>query len=1176
MREIALSRWGVDPPLARAWFGDPGWFHVEVAPRPCPDCAGTLHCLRQRYDFGGRTISGVALVCPTCPATYTLADLGVRTYRQLSAPPPMAAASPDATNASTAATPAIESAGRRFTTAAFGTSTSGAATSVASVTVANAATAVVAEGRLLHWHKITDSRATVPACPSGVDLRVLLPDGPAFDRLDALLSSAGVSHRRIRHLVEQETLSSLGPDGRLAPLWVSAGLLPVTNTARHRPITRTGAAAMAARDAFELAWDNHDGPFTGDWTPVAADRLVPSEWAHHLPRPTLNPTQAAAAPQLLTDAHLLVVAPTGAGKTMIGMLAALRAIVRDGRKAAWLVPQRSLTDELDRELEAWRSSGLRVQRLSGEYVTDVERARHADLWVSTTEKFEAVCRASSLRTALADVACLIVDEIHLLGSAGRGPLLEALLARVRGTNSPVRVVGLSATVANADEIAAWLGAEVVRTNWRPTRLTWQLPMIPATRDRRADSLARTRAAVAITRQIAEDGGSVLVFCGSRRGVRATALALAADRGAVTTGVDPDDLDRVHQLCARVRIGLHYKDWEHRHAAERDFRARRLDVLVATTTVAAGVNLPARAVIVRDTTVGLDRIDVATVQQMFGRAGRVGAGETEGWAFLLCDESERPSWQARLVDGYTVRSHIADGLADHLLAEVATGRVTTVADAETWWRSTLAHHQTTTATTAIGTGTGAGTATSTGTSISAGTETRASAGMGVGGSPVPDAVDLLVAGEYLSLSGPAGPDRDADPAAVMLTVTELGMLTTRLMVPVSIGTDLRDALGDTAVPAGPEQAEWTLGGVLARLVPSFAEAPVDEGLRPWVAKLLRARGRPDQIDHSTQPPVSAPGLAPGAGIGIATAPAFVLGAGLAATTGRGLAPGPGVAVGPGSAPGLVPATGVAPGDLAQVAFALVATSPRLFTRPARTVAGLPTSVLTPILAEAPRYFAWLAAQGRLGSVHPWVAVCAADLGRRIRWRRLGAPRGAGRLLWICEQMATAPAAEQIVPALFTAARRRDVSNPDWPVGRAPHDCRLDAAAYLALLRDRATDATAVEHGHQVSIAGPVSLTAVLWADADVHLVAPPAATAAGPVDYPAPTDQPGPTVDRRSTADRGPTDHSRPKHLHALPANRGAALFTRLGDYRATGWLAAYNGITASSRKSDLNCQAVPE
>ncbi len=111
------------------------------------------------------------------------------------------------------------------------------------------------------------------------------------------------------------------------------------------------------------------------------------------------------------------------------------------------------------------------------------------------------------------------------------------------------------------------------------------------------------------------------------------------------------------------MGLHYKGWEYKREAEKGFRARELDVLVATSTVAAGVNMPARAVVVQDTEVGLKSIDVATVQQMFGRAGRVGAGENEGWAFLIVDDVERELRQRKLLAGFRVDSQIQDSFPE---------------------------------------------------------------------------------------------------------------------------------------------------------------------------------------------------------------------------------------------------------------------------------------------------------------------------------------------------------------------------------------------------------------------------------------------------------------------------------------------------------------------------------
>jgi ATP-dependent DNA helicase len=1039
---IADARWGVRPQPATTRFTELGWCYEEVAPRSCSQCGGPLHTLRKPYESGGEQYRYVALVCPACPATFTLADLGVKTYEQLPKPPSAAPrrwldcdVAPGDVRVRTIPADHVP----EFLAELLGRP----GTQVIASNLEPPPVTVV-EQRLLHWCKITDPAAPVPVQPAGVDVRVLLPRAADFAGLCARLHAAGVPFRQVRYWWEAETVSTVGPQGDLVSLRVTAELPAITNSARHPAAPALGWPAVAARDAFEMLWDVHAEPQDSGWERVDAAHLVPDQWVRYLPHTTLNPAQAHAVPVVLgSSRHVVVTAPTGAGKTVIGMLAALKAILGEHRKAAWLVPQRSLTDELDRDLATWRSLGLRVERLSGEYVTDVNKVREADLWVATTEKFEAICRASSLRTALAEVACLVVDEIHLLGDPTRGPLLEALLARVRGEDSPVRILALSATVANAGHIAEWLGAQLVHITWRPSRLTWQLPMIAASSDRLVDQTNRTKMATAITTAITQDGGSVLVFCGSKRNVRATALAIAAARGADTRGVDPDDLARLNRVCAAVGVGLHYKDWEHKRESERAFRARELDVLVATTTVAAGVNLPARAVVVRDTQIGLNEIDVATVQQMFGRAGRIGAGETEGWAYLITDETERPGWQAQLVAGYTVTSRIADSLADHILAEAAQDRIHTLADAENWWIRTLAYHQ--------------------------GTADLA---------PVQAAVAFLIQGGYLATV--THPDE-----VTVLTVTELGMLTTRLMVPVVVGAELRAFLTDESVPADPEHAEQLLGQAIATLVPQLAQAPVSDVLGPLVARLLHTRGHLDQLDSIPAPP------------------------------------------------GLAPANSCDPGDLAQVAFALVANSPRAFTRSPRAIAGLPVSILYPILAEAPRYFAWLAAQGQLGAVHPWIAVVANDLGRRIRWRRLAPTRGSGRLLWSCEQMATPAHVDTAVPDLFTAARHRDITAPDWPVGRPPRHCRLDQPGYLALLRDRATDTAFTERGEHVTITCPNAATVTLWTGQSYQAML---QTMAGEFEY--------------------PKAHDNDTH----PDMRGATIFTRRGDYRSHGWLSTYNTI----------------
>ncbi|MGW8986213.1 DEAD/DEAH box helicase [Streptomyces parvus] len=899
------------------------------------------------------------------------------------------------------------------------------------------------EPRALAWWKAADPawRPAEAALAAAEDARVILPDGPEYEELRGWLEERDVPCRVSRYWEEAEQVGTVNDTGGRTEL-VTAGPPGAAPAA--------GPWAVAARDAFAAQWDALEELPEGDagtYVPVGA--LVPADWAELLPHPSFNPVQAAAVPEVLEGrGHLVVVAPTGAGKTPIGMVAALEAYAR-GRKAAWLVPQRSLTDELDRELQLWRSRGLRVVRLTGEAAVDTELIRSADVWVATTEKFEAICRAGSLRDSLAEVGCLVVDEIHLLGDPTRGAVLEALLARVREDSAGTRIVGLSATVANAEEVARWLGARLVRTTWRPTRLTWQLPLLDPVdeTDWAARSAVRTGAAVRIARQVTDDGGSVLVFCGSKRRVRSTALALAADRGVSTVGVDADDAEAVERLCTGAGVRLHYRDWPYKREAEQAFRAREADVLVATSTVAAGVNLPARAVIVSDTTLGMDRVEVSMVQQMFGRAGRIGAGEREGWAFLLTDPAERAHWQARLAAGYTVRSRLADHVADHLLAEAVQQRLSTLEEAESWWAGTFAAYQ------------------------------------------GHDSVEPLhEAAKFLASVGCLRPAADED----RLEPSALGRLTSRFMVDAVLADDLATALRQAPVPDDPLAAEGLLAELLSTFLPVLEQAPFTERAKAALRAVLRETGRAAAEEPDTPW-------------------------------------GPARAEAPASAED---EQGPRAGDLARAVLLLAAHRPALFRGRPVYVLGIPVDSMTGILEEARRYLAWLGAQGPLGTVHPWVAVVAADLSLRIRWRTLGAGRGAGRLLWMCERMATAPLAPGLVPRMWKAARARGIDAPDWNGTTPPGDCAISRDGYRALLAERVTGTRLTLQGEEVRVWAPPGAAIRLWSGAattlhiaegeETTLLLPPAGAGDG---------------------------------------CRGAAVFTR-GDRLAAGWLEAYAATSA--------------
>ncbi|MFD5696226.1 DEAD/DEAH box helicase [Streptomyces rubiginosohelvolus] len=1028
--DLAQERWGVA--LGEAFparFAEAGWSYEEAVDRRCPACEGELHALRRPYESQGRIYQYTALVCPACPAAFTLADLGVKRYDQLTRPD-----GPGLTVTAIAGVPAQPGPGARA---------GGGPAWPQDLAVPEGA-----EPRALAWWKAADPawRPAEAALAAAEDARVILPDGPEYEELRGWLEGRDVPYRVSRYWEEAEQVGRVNDTGGRTEL-VTAG--------PHGAAPAAGPWAVAARDAFAAQWDALEELPEGDadtYVPVGA--LVPADWAELLPHPSFNPVQAAAVPVVLEgQGHLVVVAPTGAGKTPIGMVAALEAYAR-GRKAAWLVPQRSLTDELDRDLQLWRSRGLRVVRLTGEAAVDTELIRSADVWVATTEKFEAICRAGSLRDALAEVGCLVVDEIHLLGDPTRGAVLEALLARVREDSAGTRIVGLSATVANAEEVARWLGARLVRTTWRPTRLTWQLPLLDPVdeTDWAARAAVRTGAAVRIARQVTDDGGSVLVFCGSKRRVRSTALALAADRGVSTVGVDADDAEAVERLCTGAGVRLHYRDWPYKREAEQAFRAREADVLVATSTVAAGVNLPARAVIVSDTTLGMDRVEVSMVQQMFGRAGRIGAGEREGWAFLLTDPAERAHWQARLAAGYTVRSRLADHVADHLLAEAVQQRLATLEEAERWWAGTFAAYQ------------------------------------------GHDSVEPLhEAAKFLASVGCLRPAADED----RLEPSALGRLTSRFMVDAVLADDLATALRQAPVPDDPLAAEDLLADLLSTCLPVLEQAPFTERAKAALRAALRETGRAADEPDTPWRPASAEAPAPTEDEQRPRA-----------------------------------------GDLARAVLLLAAHRPALFRGRPAYVLGIPVDSMTGILEEAQRYLAWLGAQGPLGTVHPWVAVVAADLSLRIRWRTLGAGRGAGRLLWMCERMATAPLAPGLVPRMWKAARARGIDAPDWNGTTPPGDCAISRDGYRALLAERVTGTRLAFQGDEVRVWAPPGAAIRLSSGATTTL----------------------------HIADGEETTLLLPPVDPADPAGagdgcRGAAVFTR-GDRLASGWIGTYAALHA--------------
>jgi helicase len=294
--------------------------------------------------------------------------------------------------------------------------------------------------------------------------------------------------------------------------------------------------------------------------------------------------------------------------------------------------------------------------------------------------------------------------VHLLGSERRGPTLEVTLSTLQRRAPGLQVVALSATVANPGEIADWLDAELVESDWRPVDL--RTGVYDERRVRFDDETALgvdvapgaatdpdreepTEATVALARGAVGDGGQCLAFVRSRREAEALAARLAeaevaaaapgvadavADLGA--TGTDERLAD-----CCRAGVAFHHAGLRsaHRAVVESAFRDRRLAVICATPTLAAGVNVPARRVVVRDlkryTGSGTSWLPALEVHQMCGRAGRPHL-DPYGEAVLVGESGAREALWERYVhaDPEAVESKLDDpaALRTHVLSVVASG------------------------------------------------------------------------------------------------------------------------------------------------------------------------------------------------------------------------------------------------------------------------------------------------------------------------------------------------------------------------------------------------------------------------------------------------------------------------------------------------------------------------
>lgn len=406
-----------------------------------------------------------------------------------------------------------------------------------------------------------------------------------------------------------------------------------------------------------------------------------------------------------SDTNVLLGAPTGSGKTIAAEICMFRLFNNNPHlKIVYIAPLKALVRE---RVDDWgKKFGAimrkRIVEITGDVTPNPQAIKAANIIITTPEKWDGMSRGWQTRHFIREVGLMIIDEIHLLGE-DRGPVLEVIVSRTNfiadRTGRKMRIIGLSTAMANARDLGTWLGIGQMglynfRPSVRPVPLEVHISGF-AGKHYCPRMMSMNRPAYQAIRQYAADSPS-LVFCSSRKQTRLTAFDLTT---YLVTDADPKqwlhcDEDSMTLLIANILdpdlkqflafgIGIHHAGLQERDrkTVEELFVNHKIQVLIATGTLAWGVNFPAHLVVIKGTeyfdgqTKRYVDMPITDVLQMMGRAGRP-QFDTSGVACVFVHDIKKNFYKKFLYEPFPVESQLLKVLPDHVNAEIASETVPT--------------------------------------------------------------------------------------------------------------------------------------------------------------------------------------------------------------------------------------------------------------------------------------------------------------------------------------------------------------------------------------------------------------------------------------------------------------------------------------------------------------------
>lgn len=464
---------------------------------------------------------------------------------------------------------------------------------------------------------------------------------------------------------------------------------------------------------------------------------------HFFRFPEFNRVQTQCIYQLLfTNENLVISSPTGSGKTVLFELAILKLWQMAEKSSKfpikssnnflnnstssknftiiYLSPIKALCQE---KLQEWTdkfgSMGLIITELTGDSadIDTIDPLISANIIITTPEKWDSITRKwHDHELLLSKVSLILIDEVHLLNTEERGATLEAIISRMKLLSSrktllsALRIIALSATIPNIDDIALWLGVKsqfikVFNEEYRPVPLEKHVLGYNRSKSEFLFEKSLNYRLLDIIRKFAEKKPT-LVFCQTQKGTITACEQLIMDSHPREFVMNDEHLRILLENSSKVSdphlkkfifAGLAFHNArlkpEDRRVVEFLFKERLISVICTTSTLAQGVNLPARLVIIKSTVcyrgagIGYSDYSLLEIEQMMGRAGRP-QYDNKGVVVIMTEREKVEKFQRNFAMKEELESHFGKKIAEHLNAEVALGSVSTLQNAIDYVKSTF--------------------------------------------------------------------------------------------------------------------------------------------------------------------------------------------------------------------------------------------------------------------------------------------------------------------------------------------------------------------------------------------------------------------------------------------------------------------------------------------------------